>query len=50
MILCSESCIHENDGLCTLKEVTQPSSTPIKDCPYFSDKKIKAEIDEEFWE
>lgn len=39
MILCSESCIHEYDGLCTLKEVTHPSSTPIKDCPYFENKK-----------
>lgn len=38
MILCSENCFHEDDGLCTLKEVTHPSSTPIKDCLYFKDK------------
>ena len=38
MILCSEKCFHEEDGLCTLKEVTHPSSTPIKDCLYFKEK------------
>lgn len=38
MILCSEKCFHEEDGLCVLKEVTHPSSTPIKDCPYFKEK------------
>lgn len=38
MILCSEKCLHEEDGLCTLKEATHPSSTPIEDCPYFKDK------------
>lgn len=43
MILCSERCIYEDDGLCTLKEVTNPSSTPIKDCPYFKEKKTKKE-------
>ncbi|HLR21073.1 MAG TPA: hypothetical protein VK087_03610 [Tissierellaceae bacterium] len=44
MITCTEKCIHESDGLCTLKEVTKPSSTPIKDCPFFKkrDKKKKA--------
>lgn len=43
MILCSEKCVHEDDGLCTLKEVTNPSSTPIKDCPYFKDRNPKKE-------
>lgn len=43
MILCSEKCVHEDDGLCTLKEVTNPSSTPIKDCPYFRERGIKKE-------
>ncbi|MBC8589799.1 hydroxymyristoyl-ACP dehydratase [Wansuia hejianensis] len=38
MINCSENCFHEEDGLCTLKEATKPSSTPIKDCPYFKEK------------
>lgn len=41
MILCSEKCLHETDGLCTLNEVTHPSSTPIKDCPYFRVKSKK---------
>ena len=41
MINCAENCIHEEDGLCILKEVKQPSSTPIKDCPYFEDKDKK---------
>lgn len=39
MIFCSENCNYEDDGLCTLKEVTTPSKTPIKDCPYFEEKK-----------
>jgi len=43
MIICSEKCFHEEDGLCTLKEVTHPSSTPIKDCPYFKVKRSKKE-------
>ena len=43
MILCSEKCLHEEDGLCTLKEVTHPSSTPIKDCLYFKSKVAKKE-------
>ena len=38
MIACSENCIFVDDGLCNLKEVTKPSSTPIKDCPYFEEK------------
>jgi hypothetical protein len=41
MIFCSEKCLHEADGLCTLKEVTNPSSTPIRDCPYFKEKSKK---------
>ncbi len=41
MIQCAEKCFHEDDGLCTLKEVTHPSSTPIKDCPYYKDKAKK---------
>ncbi len=44
MILCSEKCFHEEDGLCTLKEVTHPSSTPIKDCPYFKNRNSKNEV------
>ena len=38
MIACSENCIFADDGLCNLKEVTKPSNTPIKDCPYFEEK------------
>lgn len=41
MITCSEKCVHEDEGLCTLKTVTSPSSTPIKDCPYFTEKERK---------
>ncbi|NLY45903.1 MAG: hypothetical protein GX053_07950 [Tissierella sp.] len=43
MIACSENCIFADDGLCNLKEVTKPSSTPIKDCPYFEKKSNKKE-------
>lgn len=38
MIACSEKCIYQKDGICTLKEATKPSKTPIKDCPYFKNK------------
>ena len=48
MINCAENCIHEDDGLCILKEVKKPSSTPIKDCPYFEDKsKLKKPLSPE---
>lgn len=44
MITCLEKCIYECEGLCTLKEVSEASKTPIKDCPFFveKDKKKKA--------
>ncbi len=45
MIQCSEKCLHEDDGLCTLKEVTNASGTPIKDCPYYKDKDKKSTWD-----
>ncbi|WFA08917.1 hypothetical protein [Tissierella sp. Yu-01] len=44
MIQCSEKCIHENDGLCNLKEVTHPSATPMKDCPYYSNREIRSSL------
>lgn len=44
MIQCSEKCYHENDGLCTLKEVTNSSTTPIKNCPYYEDKDKKSTL------
>lgn len=43
MITCSERCIHEVDGLCSLKKVTKPSNTPIKDCPFYIKKGNKKE-------
>lgn len=45
MIACSEKCVYEEDGLCTLKHVTTPSSTPLKDCPYFTEKNKKKDGD-----
>ncbi len=44
MIQCSEKCFYENDGLCTLNEITPPSSTPINNCPYFMDKEKKSRL------
>ncbi len=38
MINCSEKCLYEEDGICTLKEVGKASDTPTKDCPYFKNK------------
>jgi hypothetical protein len=43
MIACSENCIYAQDGLCSLKEATKPSNTPIKDCPYIEPKDKKKE-------
>lgn len=45
MINCSEKCVHSDDGLCTLKVAGPPSSTPTKDCPYFTEEKEKKETD-----
>lgn len=44
MIPCSEKCIYEEDGLCALKAVIPPSSTPTKDCPYFTKKEKKDDL------
>lgn len=38
MIPCSEKCLYQDDGICTLKEITKASDTPIKECPYFVEK------------
>lgn len=43
MIFCSEKCLHEEEGLCTITEVTHTSGTPIKDCPYYKSKASKKE-------
>ncbi len=45
MINCSEKCVYEKDGLCNLKDARPPSSTPTKDCPYFTQKKENKETD-----
>lgn len=44
MIQCSEKCYHEDDGLCTLKEVANASTTPIKNCPHYKDKNKKSTL------
>ncbi len=44
MIACSEKCIYEDEGLCTLKSVIPPSKTPIKDCPFYSEKEKENKI------
>jgi len=41
IIPCSEKCIYEEDGLCTLKHITKSSGTPLKDCPYYKEKDKK---------
>jgi len=38
IIPCSEKCVYEKEGLCTLKSVTTPSNTPTKNCPYFKER------------
>jgi hypothetical protein len=39
IIPCSENCAYEKEGLCTLNHVTKSSGTPLKNCPYFKEKK-----------
>lgn len=41
IIPCSEKCLYQKDGLCTLTQVTSCSTTPLKDCPYFVSKEYK---------
>jgi len=38
IIPCSEKCVYEKEGLCTLQSVTTPSNTPTKNCPYFKER------------
>lgn len=41
MIVCTEKCAYQEDGLCNLKKITPISSKPIKYCPYFKEKDVK---------
>jgi hypothetical protein len=41
IIPCSEKCVYEEEGLCTLKHITYSSGTPLKDCPYYREKEKK---------
>lgn len=41
IIPCSEGCIYQKEGLCTLTQVTSSSKTPLEDCPYFRSKDEK---------
>lgn len=41
IIPCSEGCVYQKEGLCTLTQVTSSSNTPLKDCPYFQSKEEK---------
>ena len=38
IIPCSEKCVYEEEGLCTLKHATISSGTPLKDCAYYREK------------
>lgn len=46
LINCSENCIYQNEGICTLKHVTNSSGTPSEDCPYFREKVKKVRHEE----
>lgn len=46
LINCSENCIYQNEGICTLKHVTNSSGTPSEDCPYFREKVKKVRQEE----
>jgi len=37
-INCSEKCIYEADGICTLNHITNSSGNNSSNCPYFKDK------------
>lgn len=38
IIPCSDNCVHQKEGLCTLTRIESSSDTPLKDCPYYRDK------------
>ncbi|KNF07236.1 hypothetical protein CLPU_20c00120 [Gottschalkia purinilytica] len=38
-INCSEKCLYQDDGLCTLNHITTSSGNSCSSCPYFKDKK-----------
>lgn len=37
-INCSEKCIYENEGICTLNQIIISSGNISSGCPYFKDK------------
>lgn len=37
-INCSEKCIYENEGICTLNRIIISSGNISSGCPYFKDK------------
>lgn len=38
IIPCSEKCFYQEEGLCTLTQITVSSGTPLEDCPYYREK------------
>lgn len=38
MINCNESCIHEEEGICTLDHIISFSCEAISICPYYKNK------------
>ncbi|WP_236911671.1 hypothetical protein [Clostridium sp. Cult1] len=42
IIPCSEKCLYQEEGLCTLTQVTS-SGTPIDGCPHYLEKGEKKE-------
>ncbi|MTI68588.1 MAG: cleavage protein [Firmicutes bacterium] len=37
-IKCSEKCIYEDEGICTLDHIIHSSGTPTNNCPYYKNK------------
>ncbi|EOD00475.1 hypothetical protein [Caldisalinibacter kiritimatiensis] len=37
-INCSENCIYQNDGICTLTYITKSAGTIKSNCPYYREK------------
>lgn len=42
-INCVESCVYQDNGICTLTHITKPTGEIKSGCPYFKSKKKKTQ-------
>ena len=41
LINCTENCIHQNDGMCSLEQIGKVSNTTSKGCEFYVEKSRK---------